>query len=81
MIPELAATAVPDARFREDLQRALEQTHRQQLAQRQLQSDKKRGVAPGAGRQRLSLLINGLAALALLLLAFGLGFYLGRRRL
>ena len=26
----------PDAKFRQDLQRALEQTHRQQLVQRQL---------------------------------------------
>jgi hypothetical protein len=76
---ESSAPAVPDTRFREELQRALEQTHRQQLVQRQLESDKKRELA-GARRQLLSLVPNGLAALALVALAFGLGFYLGRRR-
>jgi len=34
--PEAYPAVPPDAKFRQDLQRALEQTHRQQMAQRKL---------------------------------------------
>ena len=34
--PEMYPAVAPDAKFRQDLQRALEQTHRQQAAQRKL---------------------------------------------
>lgn len=34
--PEIYPAVPPDAKFRQDLQRALEQTHRQQAAQRKL---------------------------------------------
>jgi hypothetical protein len=34
--PETYPAVAPDAKFRQDLQRALEQTHRQQSAQRKL---------------------------------------------
>ena len=52
----------PDARFRQNLQAALEQTHRQQAAQRKL-------GAHGPDRRLLSLQrVAGLALLALALL-------------
>lgn len=70
--------AVPDARFREELQRALEETHRQQLAQRQLELDSPHEIS-GGRRRWAGLFGKGLATTALLALAFGLGFYLGRR--
>lgn len=34
--PETYPAVPPDAKFRQDLQRALEQTHRQQIAQRKV---------------------------------------------
>jgi hypothetical protein len=34
--PDVYPSVPPDAKFRQDLQRALEQTHRQQAAQRKL---------------------------------------------
>lgn len=36
--PEIYPAVPPDAKFRQDLQRALEQTHRQQAAQRKLRT-------------------------------------------
>ena len=67
----------PDARFREDLYRALQETHRQQRVQRQLYGD-----AGGAARpaQRGRKLASFGAALLLLLAIFGAGYYLGRRQ-
>ena len=50
----------PDARFRQNLQAALEQTHRQQAAQRKLGTQ---------GPARKPVLIQRVAGLALLLLA------------
>jgi hypothetical protein len=38
--PEAYPAVPPDAKFRQDLQRALEQTHRQQAAQRKLRTRK-----------------------------------------
>ncbi len=67
----------PDARFREDLYRALQETHRQQRVQRQLYAD-------SAGNARNTPFVGRLAAfgaaLALLLAVFGFGYYLGRRQ-
>lgn len=67
----------PDARFREDLYRALQETHRQQRVQRQLYGSAAGGNA-GAPLGRRMLAFG--AALALLLAIFGAGYYLGRRR-
>ena len=64
----------PDARFREDLYRALQETHRQQRVQRQLYGETTRPAPFGR-----KLLAFG-AALALLLAIFGFGYYLGRRQ-
>lgn len=67
----------PDARFREDLYRALQETHRQQRVQRQLYGNAAAGnAATPFGRRVLAF---G-AALALLLAIFSVGYYLGRRR-
>lgn len=67
----------PDARFREDLYRALQETHRQQRVQRQLYGSAAGGnAATPLGRRVLAF---G-AALALLLAIFSVGYYLGRRR-
>lgn len=67
----------PDARFREDLYRALQETHRQQRVQRQLYGGKSGGNADvSLGRRLLAFA----AALALLLAVFGFGYYLGRRQ-
>ena len=62
----------PDARFREELHRALQDTHQRQQVQRQLHSGHKsqRSDRPGVGVL--------LAALSLLALVFGLGYYLRR---
>ena len=67
----------PDARFREDLYRALQETHRQQRVQRQGYAGTADGVdAAPLGRRVLAFA----AALALLLAVFGFGYYLGRRQ-
>lgn len=60
----------PDAKFRQDLQRALEQTHRQQLVQRQL------GTRPA--RRDLTQRRELWLATFMLLLIFLLGAYLLR---
>jgi len=66
----------PDARFREDLYRALQETHRQQRAQRQRYGATAENAPLPLGQRMLAF---G-AALALLLAIFGAGYYLGRRR-
>ena len=63
--PDVYPAVPPDAKFRQDLQKALEQTHRQQMAQRKLR-------APGAernGRLRRQAAGVALLLLALLLIA------------
>ena len=60
----------PDAKFRQDLQRALEQTHRQQLVQRQL------GTRPA--RRDLAQRRETWLAASLLLLILLVGAYLLR---
>ena len=67
----------PDARFREDLYRALQETHRQQRVQRQLYGDTSGRSRPASFGQKA--LTFG-AALALLLAVFGFGYYFGRRQ-
>ena len=67
----------PDARFREDLYRALQETHRQQRVQRQLYGETTGHARPAPFGRKL--LAYG-AALALLLAVFGFGYYLGRRQ-
>lgn len=67
----------PDARFREDLYRALQETHRQQRVQRQLYGETIGPARPAPFGRKL--LAYG-AALALLLAIFGFGYYLGRRQ-
>lgn len=68
----------PNARFREDLYRALQETHRQQRVQRQLYggTGMTRRGAPFTVRPLLAFV----AAVGLLAAVFGMGFYLGRRQ-
>lgn len=63
--PEMYPTVAPDAKFRQDLQRALEQTHRQQAAQRKLGTHGKGGALLSPRRLAGAVLL----LLALLLLA------------
>ena len=42
----------PDEKFRHDLQRALEQTHRQQMAQRKLGAQVRKDMAPSCARRQ-----------------------------
>jgi hypothetical protein len=58
--PETYPAVPPDAKFRQDLQRALEQTHRQQAAQRKLRT---------RGSARQLILPRQIAGVLLLLLA------------
>lgn len=67
----------PDARFREDLYRALQETHRQQRVQRQPHGDSPVSAPNGSFARKL---VAFGAALVLLLAIFGVGYYLGRRR-
>lgn len=65
----------PDAKFRQDLSRALQDTHQRQRAQRQLY-----GASPQQRRRRSQeSWLTTLAALSFVALIFGLGYYLGRR--
>jgi len=67
---------VPDTRFREDLYRALQETHRQQRALRQLSGSTAGGNAAAPHGRRV---LTFAAALALLLVLFGVSYHLGRR--
>jgi len=58
--PQTYPAVPPDAKFRQDLQRALKQTHRQQAAQRKLGTQ---------SRARRLFSLRRIAGLALLLLA------------
>jgi hypothetical protein len=70
---EATQQALPDAKFRQDLHRALEQTHRQQMAQRQLGT--RPGVTPATTRSRLKWVV----ILFLLLLALAAVYASARR--
>jgi len=62
----------PDAKFRQELARSLQDTHSRQRVQRQ------RPGASSARRQRTSVWTL-LGAVSLLTLIFALGYYFGRR--
>lgn len=62
----------PDAKFRADLHRALQDTHQRQQVQRQLYGDR-------AEHRPLTDGWRALAAFGLVALVFALGFYLGRQ--
>lgn len=62
----------PDSKFRQDLARALQDTHHRQRVQRQL-----RGAS--SIHPNHTTLWNFAGAISLLLLVFGIGYYLGRR--
>lgn len=61
----------PDAKFRADLHRALQDSHQRQQVQRQRDGDK-------TERQALADGWRVLAAFGLVALVFALGYYLGR---
>jgi hypothetical protein len=70
---EIYPTVPPNDKFRQDLQRALEQTHRQQIAQRKL------GTHP-ARRQDQARTVQRIAGILLLLFALLITFRRLRRR-
>lgn len=71
-IEESTPLVAPDAKFRQELARALHDTHQRQQVQRRLYSDS----APHRPDRSPGL---WLAVYALLALLFALGYYLGRR--
>ena len=71
-IEESRPLVAPDAKFRQDLARALHDTHQRQQVQRHLYSDQ----APHRPARSPGVV---LAACGLLALLFALGYYLGRR--
>lgn len=64
-----APTVPPDTKFRQDLHRALEETHRQQLAQRKVgaRADHKRDLTDGRARWLVVIVLLGLTGLAVYL--------------
>lgn len=62
----------PDAKFRQELARALQDTHHRQRVQRQLYS------SPST-RHHQPTFWTFLGAISLLMLFFGLGYYIGRK--
>lgn len=62
----------PDAKFRQELARALQDTHNRQRAQRQL-------YGSSSARRNQTTVWTLLGAFSLLMLFFGIGYYVGRR--
>ncbi|MFO7633624.1 MAG: hypothetical protein R6W76_13860 [Caldilinea sp.] len=66
----------PDAKFRQELHRALQDSYQRQQVQRQLYGDASHAASRRRSPQSLLMFF---AALSMLTLIFGLGYYFGRR--
>jgi hypothetical protein len=64
-VPNSVPSVPPDSKFREDLHRALEETHRQQMAQRKLGARPEHGASPTNSRAFWLLLIGLLTTVGL----------------